>query len=485
MATPRVSRREALVELARRRARVDMLAFMRMCWWKKEPFRIGRHTRAICDRLTKANDDWRQGTSTYLLIAVPFRHGKSDMVSIALPAWFLGRNHDRDPDVIMSGYGLKLVADFSKKAKRVITSAAYRRIFPDVKLARGSNRLDSWKVEHSSGAVTASGLGGSLTGFGGHLIVVDDYCRKREEAVSKTYRDKTWDGFRNDLMTRQNPPACIVVVCATPWHIDDIRGRIIKAMAENADFPRFEELRFPATVDGQYEYLFPEMYPPEWYKAQRASLQRQAAAMLDCNPVPEGGNRFDPWRVVVHNTLDGWPKLREVRGWDLASSSKERGSSDPDRTWGVRGGVRRLPLGYGAVQHEVWISSAVAIRAEAPERDAFIRRTIATDGPSVAQFVEAFGGYKDAFTTLKASAGASAYIRASRLAGDKSAKLAPLEAPFQAGTVHIYAPGFGEWLDTWREEFAAFPEGDHDDACDATAIMFHEGGGSGSSVGVV
>ena len=477
--------RAALIELARRKAKTNLLEFIEACWWMPHPFVVGRHTREICNRLTKAVDDWRDGKTTYLLIAVPFRHGKSDIVSRALPAWFLGRNADRNPDVIQSGYGFSLVTGFSKWVKRIMSLPQYQELFPGVLPARGSNKADAWEVEGSTGTVTAQGLGGSLTGKGGHLIIVDDYCKNREEAASKTYRDKIWDGFRNDLMTRQNSPAAIVVVCATPWHVDDLRGRIKREMEESQDFPRFEEINFPASKPGAYEYLFPERFSPGWYKAQRASLQKQAAALLDCNPIVEGGNRFDPWRVVVHNTLDGWPRLREVRGWDLASSSKERGSSDPDRTWGVRGGVRRLPLGYGAVQHEVWISSAVAIRAEAPERDAFIRRTIATDGPSVAQFVEAFGAYKDAFTTLKASAGASAYIRASRLVGDKSAKLAPLEAPFQAGMVHIYAPGFGEWLDTWRDEFAAFPDGNHDDACDATAIMFHEGLGAGSSVGVV
>ncbi len=242
-------------------------------------------------------------------------------------------------------------------------------------------------------------------------------------------------------------------------------------MVEDPDFPQFEELRFPACVPGEYEYLFPERFPPEWYKAQRAALQKQAAALLDCNPMVEGGNRFDVSRVTVHETLDGWPEGREIRGWDLASSSKERDKDDPDRTWGIRGQMRKRQLGHGAQSSELWIRSMVACRAEAPERDTLIRATALADGPGVSQHVEAFGAYKDAYTNLKAALRGCAVVRPSRMPGDKSAKLAPLEPVFEAGQVHVYGPGCRPWLDTWLSEFAAFPDGKHDDACDATAVM--------------
>ena len=69
--------RLAKLELAARHARTDMLSFMQWCWWMPatSPLIIGRHTRAICNRLTLAIDDFRRGKSTYLLIDVPFRHG--------------------------------------------------------------------------------------------------------------------------------------------------------------------------------------------------------------------------------------------------------------------------------------------------------------------------------------------------------------------------------------------------------------------------
>jgi len=460
-----------------RRARFSLRHFLQFCWWNPSPLLMGRHTVAVCDRLTRAVEDWRRGKSTFLLVAIPFRHGKSDIVSRALPAYFLGRNSDRQPDVIMSGYGASLIRGFSKRAQRIMRSDRYRALFPGV---RPGGTIASWAVDGSSGTVTAVGLGGAITGKGGDLIVLDDYCKSREEAVSQKKRDKAWDAFRDDLFTRRGP-ASIVVVAATPWHVDDIRGRILKSMGGDG-FPQFEELNFPARKAGPdgWDYLFPERFPREWYDSQRAVLGRQAAALLDCSPQIEGGNRFNPARVVVHRALDGWPTGREARGWDLASSAKERDGHDPDWTWGVRGLVRTVRLAGNVPKRELWIRSMVAIQAEAPARDALIRDTARADGPAVAQHVEAFGAYKDAYTSLKAALPGHS-VRKSRLPGDKAAKLATLEPLFENGDVHVFAGGVSpSLLDMWKAQFAAFPDGAHDDAPDATAVLAHafDSGGS-------
>lgn len=468
-----ISKKKAKVEKARRRAQCDLLAFLRWCWWMDHKLVVGRHTRGICQRLTQAVEDWREGHSTYLLIAVPFRHGKSDIVSRALPAWFLGRCADRQPDVIMSGYGYSLVRGFSKRVKRIMEGKRYQALWPGMKPDRANNKADEWQVQGSNGVVIAQGLGGALTGKGGHLIIIDDYCRNRAEAASKVYRDKTWDSFRNDLMTRQNSPASIVIVCATPWHIDDIRGRIKKAMVDDPEFPQFEEIKYPARNPGEWDYLFLERFSEKWYRAQYASLGVQAAALLNCDPRVEGGNRFRMDRIVRHHTLDDWDQGRDGRGWDLASSSKDRTGNDPDWTWGIRGHVKRKPLGEGVHINEIWLRGAVACREEAPQRNALMRATAIADGRGVAQHVEAFGGYKDAYTQLRAALQGLSVVRKSRLPGDKSVKLADLEPSFEAGLVHVYVPGFGQHLQAWLDQFSAFPDGAHDDACDATAVLYH------------
>lgn len=433
------------------------------------PLVIGRHTRAICQAIDRAIECYLAGESNFLDIAVPFRHGKSDIVSRALPAYFLGRCAAKMPDVIMSGYGAELVESFSRDTKRIIQSTKYAELFPGVRLAQGHNNVGSWSIEGSSGKISVAGLGGAITGKGGSLIILDDYCKSRAEAVSQRYRDRTWDSFKADLMSRR-APVSIVIVCSTPWHVDDLRGRIRREEKANPDFPRFQRLKFPArTADG---FLFPERFPDKWYREQYATLGKLAAGLLDCEPTLEGGNRFDTSKVKIHTALEDFPKTRFVRAWDLASSSKERDKDDPDWTVGARGTITTV----NGAKH-LWLDDVVAIQAEAPRRDALIQNTAKADGPGCPQYVEAFGGFKDAFTTLKAILSGISIVCPSHLPGDKSAKLSPLEPIFDAGNVHLLkAP----WNEVLIRQFNEFPDGAHDDYCDPPAIIYGElakGGG--------
>jgi len=284
---------ERVQELAVEAARSSLLAFLQFVWWMPQPLRVGRHTAAICDRLTRATFDWLEGRSTYLLINCPFRHGKTDAVSRAFVPWFLGVCADRQPDVILSGYGSTLVEGISRQCQAIMRSVEYRMVFPGVALDPARGAADEWGVARSAGTVVAVGLGGAITGKGGHLIILDDYCKSREEAYSETFREKTWQAFSVDLMSRRNAPASITIVMATPWHPDDVTGRIIKAVADDPLFPRFEHLTFPAHKPGEYSILFPEMYSREWYDGQRATLgPTMAAALLDCNPVGDETRMF-------------------------------------------------------------------------------------------------------------------------------------------------------------------------------------------------
>lgn len=374
----------------------------------------------------------------------------------------------------MSGYGKSLVAGFSKQVKRIMCHEKYQALFPDILPGHGTNSATEWQVEGSTGHVTAAGLGGSLTGKGGKLLILDDYCKNREEARSQVYLQKTWDSFRNDFMTRREDPS-ITIIVATPWAPDDVRGKIRQAMKDDPLFPRFEELSFPAQKPGPggWEYLFPEHFTPQWYNGQRAILGRQASALLDCEPIFEGGSRFDTRKVIIHQTLEGWPKLREGRGWDLASSSKDRDGSDPDWTFGSRGCIQVDRTPYGKKYH-LWLSSIVACREEAPKRDALCRATAKADTGAVTQYVEAFGAYKDAYTQLRSVLNGISVVKPSRLPGDKSAKLAALEPIFDSCQIHVYGPGCeASVLKEWMNQFSEFPDGKHDDGPDSTAVLYH------------
>lgn len=292
--------RQAQYELAARAARKDLLSFMRWCWWNPPvmPLKVGRHTDAICSRLTRAVADFRQGKSTYLLVAVPFRHGKSDIVSRALPAFFLGSCADLQPSCVLTGYGDTFVVDLTRQVQKIIADRPFRQLFPDVRVDPRKRSAESWGIEGSVGLVTVAGIHGAITGKTGNLIVVDDYCKSRADAESKFERDRVWNEFANSIMTRQSAPAAIVIVCATPWHVDDLRGRILQRMKDDDKFPRFEELNFPARNPGpdpkvNYDTLFPELYDENWYNSMEATLgEVDAQALLYCRPISKQGAWF-------------------------------------------------------------------------------------------------------------------------------------------------------------------------------------------------
>jgi predicted phage terminase large subunit-like protein len=288
-------KRAAQIELLRRRARVDLLAFVQWCWDRPFPFKVGRHTRAYCEWFNGAVERWKRGESSYCLFNTPPRHGKSDLCQFS-EAFFLGVTAQWHTSTIYTGYGAGLVKNFSRRVMQLIESDAYRALFPGVCLASDNASVDSWSLAGSTGVQTFVGLGGGLTGKGAHLAFVDDYCKSAEEADSETMREKTWEGFSSDLMTRQMPPAAIVVVTATPWHMDDLTCRIRKHVQDDPQFPRFDALCYPAQTS-DYDALFPELYDVEWYDRQRATLGSvRWSAMFLCNPIGDGVRLFkDEW----------------------------------------------------------------------------------------------------------------------------------------------------------------------------------------------
>jgi predicted phage terminase large subunit-like protein len=455
-----------LEEIEREIATRRLLEFMRHIWWYPQPFEEGYHTTRICERITKAVDDYLEGKSTCLIIEVPYRHGKSDIVSRALPPFFLGRCADSQPDIIMTGYGANLVEGFSRKAKKIIQSTEYQELFPSVKLSRDSNSVSTWSIEGSAGEVTAAGLTGGITGKGGALIIIDDYCKRREEAESQTYRDKVWDAFKDDVMTRR-PPVSITIICATRWNIDDLSGRIKKSMDEDPDFPQFETMSFPAhseeyvTEDNPHGDLFPERYDHKYYVGERARLGKySAAALLDCDPSIKGGNRFPIDRVQIHHDVKEFPDTRYVRFWDLASTVKERDKDDPDATSGSLCGITMVDD-----QIHFWLKDEKSCTEEAPKRDKLILSTARADGPTVKIGVESVGGYKDSWATLKAILKGIRTVIKVLVSSDKSVRAAPLEPIMEAGCFHVLD---GPWLAAWFAEVGAFPsKGVHDDKVDS------------------
>ena len=203
----------------------------------------------------------RDGDKEYkvLLVYMPPRHGKSELCSIGFPAWYLGKNPDKE--IITVSYSAELAQDFGTKTREIVASHAFKCIFGGITLKEDEHAKAKWKTS-KGGSYTSVGVGGTLTGRGAHVLLFDDPIKNREEAESVVYRDKVWNFFTSTAFTRLEPKG-VVVVILTRWHIDDLAGRILA----NAELKkRCKVIHLPAIATKKEahreegEALWPERY---------------------------------------------------------------------------------------------------------------------------------------------------------------------------------------------------------------------------------
>lgn len=464
----------------------DLLCFMRRCWRRpREPLLVGPHTQTIADRITRAVEDYRCGVSTYLEVVVPFRHGKTDISSRYLPAWFLGQCPDAE--VMVTGYAADLVQGFSRDVRAIMDSPVYRGVFPGVVLDASTNNAAERRIQGRTGRLYAMGRGGGATGKGAALLIVDDMFKGREEAESETIRNSAWSAFTDDFLTRL-APVHIVLIVNTRWHVDDLCGRIetrTDPTSETYDpaFPRFERLLFPArNPDGTY--LHEERFGRQWYDSQYATLGTYAAsALLDGSPVVRGGNMLHTDGI---QWVDEFPAgLAWVRCWDLASSEDEVAKDDPDFTAGALVAVSEDSAG----RETIYLDDFQLVKAEAGRRNAMIQATARRDGArGIPQYIEAVGGYKDSYTTLRDALRGIAVVHRVELDGDKVVRAGAVEPHFEAGNV-VMRRGQPWQIEVLRQ-IGEFPGGGHDDVVDAISTGYRAAqerrrllAGLGTSVG--
>ncbi len=471
--------------LARRRH----LDFVKVCWQEDDAYIPGLHFSAICNRIDQAFQDFRKGESTFLILNVPPRHGKSLLTSKTLPGHFMGEFPGAS--VIVSSYGQDLASHFSKEARRLVYAAEYQKIYPGSCPVKDESGIGSWAIvrqvnfqgfpQKRISRAQFVGLGGSMAGKGAKLLILDDYTRSRADAESEIKRQSAWEAFTNDFLTRRSK-VCVVIVLATRWHSLDIVGRIEKKMAEDKDFPKFEKINFPAfREDYPKGVLWPERLGEAWYREQSAALGSYGrSSILQGEPILKSGNFLKTERVVILDSPEAWNKvvqgLRFVRGWDLASSAKELVKDDPDYTVGVKAAFRRdegqLSIFVDHVERGQW---------EGPERDRKIQAAALSDGENVMVGVEAFGAYKDAYLTAKNALRGRRSVVKINAPGDKVAKATPLETAFDEGKIYIKK---GYWNEAFLKGIGEFPSGAHDDDVDALSVAYYlwKRGGSGEFI---
>lgn len=275
-------------------------------------YRVRDHLRVIAEAMRGLN----AGEYDRLMLNTPPQVGKSRTAVQWGAFWWLVLHPTHR--IVVGCYGDVLAHRNGKAVRRLVELYGARY---GLHLERGSASMKDWALT-TGGGVLAVGVGSGVTGQNADLILIDDPHKSRRDAESQLARDNVYNWYSADLLTRQSP-GCPVVLIQTPWHPDDLRGRVIKDEGDRTTGGRWQvvimaalaELTFgPDPLGRQYGEPLPHPKIKEgnvarlmkhWEGIRSSIALRDWRALYQCDPkAPEG-------------TLVSWDMLRQRRCFEV------------------------------------------------------------------------------------------------------------------------------------------------------------------------
>ena len=439
--------------------------FMDFVCYTKPDFQPSKHHYFLSEKLERVI----AGDITRLIVTMPPRHGKSEMASRRLPAYFLGRFPQRE--IICATYNSDFASEFGRNVREIVNAEEYSNVFPTLEIKSTDRAADRWAVTQGGG-FRASGVGGGLTGRGGHLIIIDDPIKSREEADSKLQRDRVWDWYRSVVYTRQ-APKCAFIVIQTRWHDDDLAGRLL-AEAEN-DGEKWDTVDFPAIATGsdilgrdQGEALWPEWFPlPMLEQVRRTVGPREWSALYQQTPVEDDGAYFK--RQWIEEFQFDKADLLEKR--ELGQRHLHiYGASDYAVT--SNGGDYTVHLVVGVdAEHNIYILDMWRGQ-ETPEKwveavcDLVLQCKRIRWGEESGQIIKSVGPFLQRRMLEREAYCAREPYSSTR---DKATRARSIQARMAMGKV--FWPRNEPWLGEFMHEMLRFPAGIHDDMVDTLSLV--------------
>ncbi len=405
------------------------------------------HLEHILDYLRRV----ASGDLSRVLVFAPPRHGKSELLK-RFVAWYLGRYPDKT--VIVASYNDDLAADFGRAVRRLLNSHG-KELF-GVELASDSAAVGRFGIEGHAGGLYAVGIGGSLTGRGADLLIVDDVIKSDVEALSETTQRRHLNWWKSTALTRLEPDAAIVGI-GTRWSVDDLLGRL-------ADSDSFEVVRLPAVAeDGDVlgrkpgEALWPERYPTEVLAKIRAEQGGfWWAAQYQGTPEPVSGNLFarDYFReyseVDASYVLDG--KLIPAEDCLRFAVADTALSDKRTADYTVVGMFATTP------DRDLLLLERWRGRYSGPEQVKLLQRVYEEWSPA---YIGIEGGTAGLHTIQELQTDLP--IKELRADGSKVARATTAATLLEQG--RIWFPK-KSWRDEWDAELVMFPHGRNDDQTD-------------------
>ena len=435
--------------------RTDLYAFVGRSFSTLNPeatFLRNWHNEALCYHLELV----RMGKIRRLIINLPPRSLKSTICSVAFPAFVLG--HDPTRRLIAVSYGSELSIKFSNDCRTILQSSWYQSLFPGTRISRTKN-TEAEVATTCHGYRLATSVGGTLTGRGGDLIIVDDPI-KPQDAYSDSKRESINDWFDSTLLSRVDDKRTgAIVFVMQRVHPNDPTGKRLRgsndwtvlnlpAIAEQDEQILIGENRYHHRKIG--DLLHPEREPMSVLNDMRAQMgSDNFAAQYQQAPVAPGGNMIKrDWVRPYDDPPARMPSTFIVQSYDTASKPGEKNDWTVCTTWYVVDGkyylidVLRGRFDYPTLK-------ARAIEHAQLHRPSIVLVEDSGLGIALVSDLQSRG-----FTTLPV-----------KVEYNKQTRMAIQSAKFESG--RVFFPRQASWLEDLESELFDFPASHHDDQVDS------------------
>lgn len=400
-------------------------------------FMAPKHLRPLTDLFQRI----ARGEEVKAVVDVPPRNGKTETLIHAIP-WLLVQ--DPEIQIAYASYAQRISEKKSRRARELAKRAG-------VPLSVDSMSRADWRTTSGEGGLWATSVGGSITGEGFNLIILDDLIRGRADAESGAVRERAHDWLLSDVLTRLEPGGSIVLSMAR-WHPEDPAGHALALGWEHVNLP---------ALDAEDRPLWPERWPRETLLELRETLGGPSGyewQSLYCgSPRGRGARVFGD--VMFY---DEFPSMMSVAiGLDFAYSTKASADCSVAVVLGLAAG-------------RWYVLDVVRVREEPKDFRARVRALV--ERFPRAQLSAYVSGTESGIIAFFRDGGL--HVQTAPASADKFTRAVRTAAQWNTGKILL--PRSAPWLNDFVSELAGFTgiKDRHDDQVDALVAACDTSGGA-------
>jgi len=437
--------------------RDDLTSFIHQCFLTVVPgvsYMHNWHIEALAYHLEQATD----GRIKRLLITIPPRYLKSISASVALVAWLLG--HDPTKRIVCVSYSQELAEKHARDTRMIMNSPWYRALFPRTRFDPNHCPLHELTTTEGGYRLSTS-VGGTLTGRGGNIIIIDD-PHKAQEMESDAARKTVWDWYRTALLSRlDNKTTDPIIVIQQRLHEEDLAGHLLEsgdwvhlnlpAIAEqDEDIPISEDYVWPRE---EGDLLHPEREDQPALDEMKTNMGSMVfAAQYQQRPAPKDGEIVKKsWFKTYDRPPESLANDFLLQSWDTAQTVTTEADYSVCTTWLIR-------------DDNFYLLDVERFKAQFPELKHRVIQSGRRHNPNLI-VIEAIGAGGALYQQVRAELGSC--VRFHKPTVDKKTRMWQESPLIEAG--YVYLPNEAPWLADFMHEMINFPNGKHDDQVDSVS----------------